>query len=281
MKFSYQLDNDALDVDAPDETIFSFGKQEVLSKNWSDITCNCGWFNQGFSSLNYEHVLKHSSLLEHVTNEVRSRLVELFPDRDFDHFSLSKYHNFVSPDEHKTVADRVMKRLYCADLKDISHTFVKFISDELGIPVGFKQQESDLEHWIIVRINPPDSYAFNPVHKDIYEDFDASGYCPKMVNAWVPLAGVNANAGLGIAAGSHLISEDKILRTRAGSTINGRKYSVNCIQSWDNSSSLTTVAPPLGSMLLFSSHLIHGLGINKNHDTTRVALEFRLHSQEK
>ncbi len=173
-----------------------------------------------------------------------------------------------------------MKRLYCKDLKEASDSFVKLISDLLGIPVGFKRQGSDLEHWIIVRINPPNSLAYNPIHKDIYEDFDASGCCPKMVNAWVPIAGVGPNAGLGIAAGSHLICESKILRTRAGSTINGQNYSVNCIQSWDNSSSLKTVAPLPGHMLLFSSHLIHGFGINKNPDTTRVALEFRLHSQK-
>ena len=147
-------------------------------------------------------------------------------------------------------------------------------------PVGFKRIDNDFEHWIIVRINPPYSLAYNPVHKDIYEDFDGTGICPRMINAWVPLAGVNEHAGLGIAAGSHRICQSKILRTQAGSSINGRKFSVNSIQSWDDSVSLNTVAPPLGKMLMFSSHIIHGLGINTNQDTTRVALEFRLHSQK-
>ena len=280
MKLSYRLDQNEIEIDVPDQTEFKFGKPAVLSKNSSDLTSNCDWYEQGYTTPNYSHVLDYSVLLEHVTNEVHSRLSNLFPGRDFNQFTLSKYHEFVKADEHKAVADKVMKRLYCKDLKDISSTFVKFISDILGIPVGFKNQRSNAEHWIIVRINPPNSYAYNPVHKDIYEDFDSFGSCPKMINAWVPLAGVDANAGLGIAAASHLICESKILRTRAGSTINGRNYSVNCIQSWNNSSSLNTIAPSPGSMLLFSSHLIHGFGINKNHDTTRVALEFRLHSQE-
>ncbi|MGI9447063.1 MAG: phytanoyl-CoA dioxygenase family protein [Pirellulales bacterium] len=245
------------------------------------MTSNCDWFEDGYSIPSYNHIFDYSILLEQITREVRNRLTKLFPDRDFEKFTLSEYHKFITTAEHKTVADRVMKRLYCKDLEEASGSFVKLISDLLGIPVGFKKQGSDFEHWIIVRINPPNSLAYNPIHKDIYEDFDTSGYCPRMINAWVPIAGVDTNAGLGIAAGSHLICESKVLRTRAGSTINGQNYSVNCIQSWDNSSSLKTVAPPPGRMLLFSSHLVHGFGINKNPDTTRVALEFRLHSQEK
>mgnify|MGYP005997257965 FL=1 len=281
MKLLYQLDNNDIEIEIPDQTKFRFGKQEVLSKTWSDLTSNCDWFEQGYSSPNYNHVFDYSILIEQITNVVRNRLAKLFPNRDFNNFTLADYHKFITTEEHKSVADRVMKRLYCKDLKEASDSFVKLISDLLGIPVGFKRQGSDLEHWIIVRINPPNSLAYNPIHKDIYEDFDASRCCPKMVNAWVPIAGVGPNAGLGIAAGSHLICESKILITRAGSTINGQNYSVNCIQSWDNSSSLKTVAPLPGHMLLFSSHLIHGFGINKNHDTTRVALEFRLHAQQK
>ena len=280
MLLKYLLDSTEIEIDVPDQTEFTFGKEEVLSKTWSDLTTNCDWFEQGYSTPNYEHIFDYSTLLEQITSEVRNRLAKLFPNRNLNKFTLPEYHKFISAEEHKTVADKVMKRLYCEDLEEASGSFVKLISNLLGIPVGFKRQGTDLEHWIIVRINPPNSLAYNPVHKDIYEDFDASGCCPRMINAWVPIAGVDSNAGLGIAAGSHLICESKVLRTRAGSTINGQNYSVNCIQSWDNSSSLKTVAPPPGSMLLFSSHLIHGFGINKNPDTTRVALEFRLHSQK-
>ena len=35
---------------------------------------------------------------------------------------------------------------------------------------------------------------------------------PRMVNAWIPICGVNSNTGLGIASNSHLLSENKILR---------------------------------------------------------------------
>ena len=35
------------------------------------------------------------------------------------------------------------------------------------------------------------------------------GFCPRMVNAWIPISGVNRLAGLGLAPGSHLLSEEK------------------------------------------------------------------------
>ena len=48
------------------------------------------------------------------------------------------------------------------------------------------------------------------------------------------------------------------------------------IQSWAGDTSLTRSGVKYGEVLLFSSHLIHGLATNDEEDTTRVALEFRL-----
>lgn len=280
MKLAYQLNGSVLEIDVPDNADFVFGQEELLVDKWRDITVECDWFAEGYTTLSYANALDCHALVNEITDVVRARLATLFPRRELSGFNLTDYHKFVTIDEHKSVADRVMKRLYCKDLKEVSKTFASFISDQLGHPLGFRQRDTDFEQWIIVRINPPGSVAYNPVHKDIYEEFDTTGTCSRMVNAWIPIAGVNSRAGLGVASGSHLICESKVLRTRAGSEMNGQNFSVNCIKSWSNAVSLCTVAPPVGHMLLFSSHLIHGLGINTNEDTTRVALEFRLHSQE-
>lgn len=280
MKISYQLNNQKLQVEVPDNSEFLFGKNELLSEKWMDITSSCDWYHNGYSTPNFTHILDFSTLVDEITNVVQSRLADLFPERDLNNFKLPDYHKFVTLDEHRSVADKVMKRLYYKDLREVAQSFIDFISEHLGHPLGFHRIDNNFEHWIIVRINPPGSVAYNPVHKDIYEDFDMTTICPRMVNAWIPIAGVNSSAGLGVAPRSHLICENEILRTRAGSNMNGRNFSVNCIKSWADSSSLRTIAPNDGHMLLFSSHLIHGLGINTNADTTRVALEFRLHSQE-
>ena len=42
---------------------------------------------------------------------------------------------------------------------------------------------------------------------------------------------------------------------------------------------MKTMCPKDGEMLVFSSHLIHGLGKNYHADTTRISLEFRLYEQ--
>ena len=75
---------------------------------------------------------------------------------------------------------------------------------------------------------------------------------------------------------SHLISEKKILRTKSAGIIDGKTYHVRSIKSWNGSNNLKRVRIKEGEVLIFSSHLIHGLAINEEADTTRIALEFRL-----
>ena len=69
-----------------------------------------------------------------------------------------------------------------------------------------------------------------------------------------------------------------ILRRRAGSVVEGRAYRVNSILEWGGSVALTRVSPQPGQVLIFSAHLIHGLAVNAQPDTTRIALKFRLGS---
>ena len=160
--------------------------------------------------------------------------------------------------------------------------FLDFIGKKLRKELSYKMNSSELSHWIIVRINMPistNTIGFNPAHKDIYEDYDQKGYAPKMVNTWIPICGVNKKTGLPVAIGSHLIKEDQILRTKCFSFIENQQYSVNCIKSWGGSKELKLISPKEGELLIFSSHLIHGLGKNNNLDRTRVSLEFRLHEK--
>ena len=74
--------------------------------------------------------------------------------------------------------------------------------------------------------------------------------------------------------------ENEIVRTKCQSIMEGRQYSVNCIKSWKEKNNLELLTPKSGEMLIFSSHLIHGLGLNNNLDETRISLEFRLHYQK-
>ena len=175
---------------------------ECLSTIRSDPTYGCSWYGQGFTIGSYEHRFLHRDLLNTIENVIKQKLVSIFPEKDFSTFSLARYHDFVNEVEHADLADPLLKRLYCRDLPEIANVFSELLSEMLGQSMGFKKPDDDSEHWIIVRINPPYSFAFNPPHKDIYEDYDIKGLCPSMVNVWVPIVGVNSLAGLGLAPSS-------------------------------------------------------------------------------
>ena len=57
--------------------------------------------------------------------------------------------------------------------------------------------------------------------------------------------------------------------------IYGKSNTVPCIVHREKGLNLFTPNPSQEEILLFSSHLIHGGGINDNADTTRVSLEMR------
>lgn len=274
------LDQRPLDVEVPELQKFSVGPSHCLSTIWFDPTADCDWYQDGYKIISYDHHLDSNSLVNTVERIVLHKLSGLFPAKDFTGFCLGNYHKFIDEDEHRLIADPVLKRLYVQDMPHESSLFCSLISDLLGHPMGFKRSDTLSDHWIILRLNPPYSLAYNPPHKDIYEDFDQTGQCPEMVNVWIPVVGVNSNSGLGLVPSSHLLPESKILRSKAGAHMNGRQFSVNMIRSWDNQSNLRNIYPAIGSLLCFSSHLVHGLGVNFNQDSTRVALEFRLHNQD-
>ena len=75
---------------------------------------------------------------------------------------------------------------------------------------------------------------------------------------------------------SHLLSENKILRTKKGGMINEKEYEVCLIKSWNSNNNLIRPSMEYGDTLIFSSHLIHGIATNNQKNKTRISLEFRL-----
>ena len=112
--------------------------------------------------------------------------------------------------------------------------------------------------------------------EDIYELYDHYNKIPRMINCWIPICGQSNKNGLPLVPYSHLLNERDILRTKSGSYMNNTKYSVNTIKSWPGMYQLTTLSPKSGYALLFSSHIIHGLGNNSKKNTTRISFELRL-----
>jgi ectoine hydroxylase-related dioxygenase (phytanoyl-CoA dioxygenase family) len=280
MQHTYSIDGQNFSVDLESEENFFVGKNEVLSERFADLTKNQSWHPEGYTVKDTQDIFDISIVEDKIRDKVKSIIKEINPKIKFEkEFSLETYHQYVNDDDHLKVINRT-RSLFPTDLDIDSDKIVAKLSSYMGSSLSYNNSVSDfISKPIVVRLNRPNSIGFNPAHKDIYQAFDESGYVPKMINVWIPVCGVNKLSGLPVAPGSHLIPEIKIERAKAGSLLNGQKYNVNSILRWDNKSDLKTISPENNEMIIFSSHLIHGLAINQNTHTTRVSLEFRLYEK--
>lgn len=275
MIYSYKIDDDVIDVNIePDE--YSVGQAENLSQYFDDLALKKDWYNEGFVIEKTESFFDISKLRKATESSLLEIISGLDASIDLTNFKMENYHQFVTDDMHLKVIQKA-RRLYPNDLSiDIDDVLQRF-SEYFDRRLSFKNPVSGTEQWMIARLNRPKSNDFNTAHKDVYEIFDKYQKIPQMINIWVPLVGVTDKNSLPVVPRSHLLAENKILRTKAGSSVNGVKYSVNSIKSWADESSLAR--PPLqqDEILIFSSHLIHGLAVNTEEDMTRISFEFRLY----
>ena len=275
MKHTYMINNEVFELTIkPNE--YSLGQSLNLSEHFDDLAHEKHWYDEGYAIEKSAGFFNLHELKNATELAVRKIISELDGSINLTNFTFERYHQFVSDDLHLKIIQK-MRRLYPQDLSiDIDQILQKF-SQYFGKNLVFKNPITGAEQWMIARINRPRSNDFNSAHKDVYEVFDKFQKIPQMINVWVPLIGVTKKNTLPIVPKSHLLPESKVMRTKAGATVNGIKYSVNSIKSWDDSSSLTKI--PLGQdeILIFSSHLIHGLAMNHEEDITRVSFEFRLY----
>ena len=278
MKLEYQIDDTKIEAEVPDDTFFFNGDNICLSSEFSDVTLDSNWYNDGYHIVEYDSEIKYDLIRKGVSARIQDIIKETYPFIDLAGFTLEKYHHFVN-DEQNLEINKKAKRLYLQDIDFPDRGIIQFLENILNVKLSYSPKGSNFIHWVIARINVPNSVGYNPVHKDIYGFYDDDKFVPRMVNAWIPICGVNKSAGLSIAPGSHLIKESDIFRTKNGIKFDGKVFSVNCIKSWNGNTCLKLISPREGEMLIFSSHLIHGLGINNNLDTTRISLEFRLYQK--
>src|SRR5699024_183777 len=106
-----------------------------------------------------------------------------------DGFKLENYHHFVTNDKdhHKVVART-------RDLDDEYFNFSVFkylprFEEILNFKLTNYSVKYKVKLNVIVRINRPHSYDFNPPHKDMYEPYDKENVIPNFLNFWIPVAG--------------------------------------------------------------------------------------------
>lgn len=273
MLLEYKIDNEIIDVDVSDNQNYITGDSNVLSNVYTDITFNQNWYSEGYTTAPFLWNEEFGDLKKGITNTISDLLTK--EGIDTTGFTLEKYHKYVKTNEqHFSIVSKtrdLFPEQFSFNIKELMPTFSHLLGFELS---DINPETNDRVH-IIVRINRPKSNDYNPPHKDMYEAYDREGYFPQFVNFWIPIAGVTDKTSLPIVPKSHLISEDNIVRTSDGGIVGGNKYRVRFIKEWgDNSMIRTNVTD--SEVLIFSSHLIHGLAKNGEDDLTRVALEFRL-----
>lgn len=273
MLLEYKIDNEIIDVDVSDNQNYITGDSNVLSNVDTDITFNQNWYSEGYTTAPFLWNEEFGDLKKGITNTISDLLTK--EGIDTTGFTLEKYHKYVKTNEqHFSIVSKtrdLFPEQFSFNIKELMPTFSHLLGFELS---DINPKTNDRVH-IIVRINRPKSNDYNPPHKDMYEAYDREGYFPQFVNFWIPIAGVTGKTSLPIVPKSHLISEDNIVRTSDGGIVGGNKYRVRFIKEWgDNSMIRTNVTD--SEVLIFSSHLIHGLAKNGEDDLTRVALEFRL-----
>jgi hypothetical protein len=273
MLLEYKIDNEIIDVDVSDNQNYITGESKVLSNKDTDITFNQNWYSEGYTTAPFLWNEEFDDLKKGITNTISDLLTK--EGIDTTGFTLEKYHKYVKTNEqHFSIVSKtrdLFPEQFSFNIRELMPTFSNLLGFKLS---DINPKTNDRVH-IIVRINRPNSSDYNPPHKDMYEAYDREGYFPQFVNFWIPIAGVTNKTSLPIVPKSHLISEDNVVRTSDGGIVGGNKYRVRFIKEWgDNSMIRTNVSD--SEVLIFSSHLIHGLAKNGEDDITRVALEFRL-----
>jgi hypothetical protein len=278
MRLEYSIDNNIKHVDVQDDTLFTNGEAICLADKFSDITRYQNWYNLGYDLVNTKAIFDFKKVKNNIQNLIFKMISKVNKNLRENEFTLEKYHRFVDKNLHFEIIKKT-RYLNISDFEFKSKELLEYVSNLIGTKVNWRSNGS-YDPKIIIRINTPHSSNFNPAHKDVYQVYDETKHIPKMINLWVPICGVKERTGLPLALGSHLIPENKVLRTKAGIFINGEKYNVNCIKSWDQRNNLKTIIPQENQMIIFSSYLIHGLAKNYNEDETRISLEFRLFGDE-
>ncbi|MGF1453841.1 MAG: phytanoyl-CoA dioxygenase family protein [Alphaproteobacteria bacterium] len=278
------IDGRSVRLDVAGSPPFKTGAACHLSGPDTDITFNQAWYDAGYGVFPFLDPDSFQSVQTGIRDAVLGLLTSdggLNNPDGADAFDLERYHHVVTDDETHFRVVRRTRDLFPKDFGFTMDDLIGRLEDLVGFDLTDIDPQTREQLHIIVRINRPYSNDFNPPHKDIYEVWDQAGTVPRFLNVWVPICGVTPASSLALAPGSHRLSEDRILRTMEGGVVNGNRYRVRTIASWDERADLVRAPVSQGDVLIFSSHLIHGLAVNHEPDKTRVALEFRLFRKDR
>lgn len=269
------IDGEKLNISMSDSQSFSVGKEVVLSQKETDIVYDQPWYSEGYTESEFLTAEEYESLKGGLTESVK-KIIQEETSINTEGFTLENYHYYVKNNQdHFKIVSRT-RDLFSDDFNFPVLKLLPRLESILGFKLSDIDPKTKEKMHIIVRINRPKSNDFNPPHKDVYHGVDIDHYIPLFANFWIPVCGSTDKSNLPVVPKSHLLPESKVLRTIGGSEVEGNKYRVCIIKSWDGKNELVRSKVKYGQVLIFSAHLVHGLALNNEADKTRVALEFRL-----
>ncbi len=250
---------------------FSLGKNELLFRKDDNVISKMPWKNKGYSIVNIFTKKEFLRLRDSITKNIIRAIRLSNVDFNEQAFVLDKYHEVVNTDELHNKVINITRNLENSDFDFNIDILVERLSDFLGYKLTSWVEELQKSH-IQIRISRPNSLDINPPHRDGY-----LSYWEDIINVWIPIEGCNKNSSLPILSASHLVPENKVLRTQSkGAQINGNIYYVPCILEVNNESMcMIRPNPKQGEALIFTPYLIHGAAVNKNKSITRISLELR------
>jgi hypothetical protein len=253
------------------EGTFFEGKDMVLFSKKGNVIEHCEWLENGYTK---EKIAKANEFSELKTN-IERILLKILKEINIpfdDNFTLENYHHYVQTDaQHQSVIEKT-RFLTFADFKIDTKNLIENISKSVGKKLEMTNPKLP-EEIIIMRINRPSSLDINPFHRDGYLTI-----WENVLNVWIPIAGCTSESSLPIIPGSHYWNEKDIVRTEAkDASINGLKYHVPAIVSYKSGLHAIRPNPSYEEALIFTPFLVHGAALNKQLDTTRIALELRLY----
>jgi hypothetical protein len=250
-----------------------FGKELTTLTASNNLLINNPHLNQSgyglFSLRSKETFFALESLIKQHIIQQLSQHQEVPAD-----FTLGQYHRFLaSEDVHYKIST------WALDYKILGDTFYEIIG-QVEEMLGLKLKLKKIKHlgiegeYVGFRVLRPQKNDHNPFHRDAWIP-----YWRDTVNIWLPICGFENGNSLQLIPESHLWMDDEILKTKAGVEIDGKKYHVSAAIGTVNEFSTETPVLKRGDALIFSPYLIHGNGVNRENDLTRVSVEFRFCKQ--
>lgn len=258
------------------EFVFSYagemekGKDETLLLKDDNLLQNTPWDESGFTIQNFLSESDNKEFKKVVT-EVIKRLIESSGGTIDAHFTLEKYHAYVTDEIHlkiaRSIKDGWKKEDFSFDLTKINQR----LSDILQQEVSTISEDKSINDFYLRIVRPGCLQDNNPPHRDVWLD-----RLRNAVNIYFPICGSTSESALPLLPGSHKYKESDLVRTSDGAVLNDTKYTVPCVISINGEPlKMMRPNPNENEVLVFSPYLVHGGGYNTNLDTTRISLEMR------